>query len=72
MSIVIPYYKGEKFIFRNVNALFSAYKALKNEFVFEIIIIDSMEDKNVIEQKLLTEYNRYNNIRIIINDENSG
>lgn len=72
ISIVLTYYKGEKFIENCINSLTSSYQASSKLLAYEIVVvIDSMEDADRIESLLSTKY-KNDHIIIIKNEKNIG
>ena len=66
ISIIIPYYKKKEFIAETLNSIND--QSYKN---YEIIII--YDDENLNELKYLKELvNKKKNIRILVNEKNSG
>lgn len=71
VSIITPYYKGEKTIYNTIDSVFTAYKKVSNKLNLEyIVVIDSMEDKDDIYCKLKTKYG--NKITLLKNKQNLG
>ncbi len=71
VSIIIPYYKGEKTIFNTINSVLESIKLSDKKLRHEILVfIDSMEDKEIIYRKLMNTY--YDKIKLISNNENLG
>ena len=70
ISVITPYYKGLKTIFKTIESVFIAAKKIKELNVEYIVIIDSMDDKNIAQEKI---YNRFGDkVKIIINEMNIG
>ena len=66
ISIIIPYYKKKEFIFETLNSINN--QSYKN---YEILII--YDDENLNDLKYLKDIvNEKKNIRILINEKNSG
>lgn len=71
VTVITPYYRGEKTIFNTINSVFNSYENVKDEINLEyIVIIDSMEDKDKIFKKLKNEYK--DKIILLENQENLG
>ncbi|WP_145858826.1 glycosyltransferase family 2 protein [Pedobacter suwonensis] len=72
ISIVLTYYKGEKFIENCINSLIDSYEASSKLLAYEIVmVIDSMEDADRIESLLSKKYKDHHLI-IIKNEKNIG
>lgn len=76
ISIIIPYYQGDKFIKTLLNSLNKAINTIHFDIDFEIILtIDSMEtNRDEIEQLVLGYFADFNNVivRVLKNKENIG
>ena len=71
VTVITPYYRGEKTIFNTINSVFNSYENVKDEINLEyIVIIDSMEDRDKIFKKLKNEYK--DKIILLKNQENLG
>lgn len=71
VTVITPYYKGEKTIFSTIDSVIAAYERVKEELELQyIVVIDSMEDKEEICCSLINRYN--NKIQILKNDTNLG
>lgn len=71
ISIIIPYYKGEKTIFKTIDSIIRAMKFSNCNIRKDItVFIDSMEDKQYISKLLKDTYN--NQVFIIENEKNLG
>lgn len=71
VTVITPYYKGEKTIFNTIDSVFSSYEKIKMKLNLEyIVIIDSMEDKDKIFKKLNNKYK--NHIKLLKNEKNLG
>lgn len=70
VSIIVPYYKGEKTIFNTLNSVFKSASITKAINIEPIVIIDSMEDKSYIEKKLKDVYK--DKLIVLSNEENIG
>ena len=71
VTVITPYYRGEKTIFNTINSVFNSYENVKDEINLEyIVIIDSMEDRDKIFKKLKNEYK--DKIILLENQENLG
>lgn len=71
VTVITPYYKGEKTIFNTIDSVLTSYEKVKKELSLEyIVIIDSMEDKDVIFKKLKNRYKE--KIIVLKNEENLG
>jgi glycosyltransferase involved in cell wall biosynthesis len=72
LSIIIPYYKGEKFIYKCINSILNSYNQSRKKLLFEVIVvIDSPEEylENNLDLKFLfSEID----LKILINKKNSG
>jgi uncharacterized protein (DUF362 family)/glycosyltransferase involved in cell wall biosynthesis len=65
ISIVIPYYKGKKYIDNTLNTLLNSLE--NSDLVYEIIIINDSPDEQISDYKYYS-----NNITVINNDKNYG
>jgi len=73
LSIVIPYYKGSRFIFNCIDSLLDSYNLSQKEILFEIIIIvDSPDEYKESNIDINSYYGNPDLITIIINDRNMG
>lgn len=74
ISIIITYYKGEKFIFNCINSIIESYNKSQKRFIYEIVfVIDSMEDSGYISDKIKVEYGFLNDsLKVIVNAQNIG
>lgn len=70
ITVVIPYYKGMDTVFNTINSVIESEKLCDKLIVEYILIIDSMEDKKEIVQKVKSIYGK--KIRIIENEKNIG
>lgn len=70
ISVVTPYYKGLKTIFKTINSVFASANLVKDIDLEYVVIIDSMEDKDEAEFLLKKEYSE--KLKIIKNDVNLG
>lgn len=71
VTVITPYYKGEKTIFNTIDSVLTSYERVKKELSLEyIVMIDSMEDKDVIFKKLRDKYKE--KIIVLKNEENLG
>lgn len=71
VTVITPYYKGEKTIFNTINSVLTAYEKIKSKLSLEyIVIIDSMEDRDIIFKKLKNKYK--SKITLLKNEENLG
>lgn len=71
VTVITPYYKGEKTIFNTIDSVLTSYEKVKKELSLEyIVIIDSMEDRDVIFKKLKNRYKE--KIIVLKNEENLG
>lgn len=71
VTVITPYYRGEKTIFNTINSVFNSYENVKDEINLEyIVIIDSMDDRDKIFKKLKNEYK--DKIILLKNQENLG
>lgn len=71
VTVITPYYKGEKTIFDTIDSVFASYEKVNEEISLEyIVIIDSMEDKEKIYKSLKRKYK--NNIILLKNEKNLG
>ena len=70
ITVVIPYYKGMDTVFNTINSVIESEKLCDELIVEYILIIDSMEDKKEIVQKVKSIYGK--KIRIIENEKNIG
>lgn len=72
LSIVITYYRGEKFIFNCINSIENSFKASSGKINFEVIVvIDSIEDSDYIYTTLLKTY-AHIPLKVIKNQKNIG
>ena len=70
ISIITPYYRGLKTIFKTIDSVFASAKNIEEINIEYIVIIDSMDDSDIAQEKI---YNKYNNrIKIIVNEKNLG
>lgn len=74
ISIIVTYYKGEKFIFNCINSIIESYNKSQKRFIYEIIlVIDSMEDAGYISDKIKVDYGFLNDsLKVIVNAQNIG
>lgn len=74
ISIIVTYYKGEKFIFNCINSIIESYTKSQKRFMYEIVlVIDSMEDSGYISDKIKVEYGFLNDaLKVIVNAQNIG
>jgi glycosyltransferase involved in cell wall biosynthesis len=74
LSIIITYYKGEKYIFKCLNSILNSAEASNRKITFEIIlVIDSLEDSKEISEKIKNEYLLSEiNLDVLINEQNLG
>lgn len=74
ISIIITYYKGEKFIFHCLNSLINSYSLSNKKLDYElIIIIDSMDDAYYINELLYKSFKSLgDSLKIVINESNLG
>ncbi len=73
LSIIIPYYKGENYIFNCIDSIFESYNLSQKKISFEIIIvIDSPEEYRDNNVDILSHYEKSVPIQIIINEKNTG
>ena len=70
ITVVIPYYKGMDTVFNTINSVIESEKLCDELIVEYILIIDSMEDKKEIVQKVKSIYGK--KIKIIENEKNIG
>lgn len=71
VSVIIPYYKGEKTIFNTINSVLKSYESSKQLIDVETyIFLDSIDDQSYIYERLTEEFG--NKIKIIKNKENLG
>ncbi|MFF5381622.1 glycosyltransferase family A protein [Pedobacter suwonensis] len=72
LSIVLTYYKGEKYIFHCLDSIFRSYKQSRQLLKKEVVVvIDSMEDAERIADEITKRY-LAEDILLIINPENLG
>jgi glycosyltransferase involved in cell wall biosynthesis len=73
LSIVIPYYKGSRFVFDCIDSLLASYELSPQKIPFEIIVVvdspDEYTEKNV---AIASHYDSPDFLRIILNNRNSG
>lgn len=72
LSIILTYYKGEKYIFACLDSIFQSYQKSKKKLNKQIIlVIDSMEDA---ERMSSTIKERYENedLLVLVNEKNIG
>nr|WP_315152900.1 glycosyltransferase family 2 protein [uncultured Flavobacterium sp.] len=74
LSIIVTYYKGEKYIFKCLNSIMFSAEKSENKISFEIIlVIDSIEDSEAVCQKIKNEYAESKiDLNIFINEKNLG
>lgn len=71
VTVITPYYKGEKTIFNTIDSVLASYEKVKGELSLEyIVIIDSMEDKEMIFKNLKNKYKE--KVTVLKNEENLG
>lgn len=70
VTIITPYYKGKKTIFKTIDSVFKSAEREKKIKINYIVVIDSMEDKELISKSLEKKYG--DKIIIIKNDTNIG
>lgn len=70
VTVVIPYYKGMETVFNTINSVIASEQLCDELNIEYILIIDSMEDKKEIAQKIKGFYGE--KIRIIENEKNIG
>ncbi|MFR5266954.1 glycosyltransferase family 2 protein [Clostridium sp.] len=70
VTVVIPYYKGMETVFNTINSVIASEQLCDELNIEYILIIDSMEDKKEIAQKIKGFYGK--KIRIIENEKNIG
>ncbi len=70
ITIITPYYKGEKTIFKTIDSVFTSAERKAELKINYIVVIDSMEDKELISKSLKKRYG--DKITIIKNEVNMG
>ncbi|MGL4656429.1 MAG: glycosyltransferase family 2 protein [Sarcina sp.] len=70
ISVITPYYKGLKTISKTINSVLEAKKIVEELELDYIVMIDSMEDKEIAKKSLKKEFG--NKIRVIENEKNLG
>jgi teichuronic acid biosynthesis glycosyltransferase TuaG len=72
LSIIITFYKGEKFIYNCIDSLLQSYSSSGKRLNFEIIlVIDSMDDALLAESNLTDRYYQYP-LTVVRNPSNLG
>lgn len=70
VTVITPYYKGMNTIFSTVDSVLNSARLCNDLDISYVIIIDSMEDKKDIVEKIKKRYG--NTIKVIENEENIG
>ncbi|MGL4450818.1 MAG: glycosyltransferase family 2 protein [Sarcina sp.] len=70
ISVITPYYKGVNTVFDTIDSVLASIKKCSNLELEYLLIIDSMEDKEMIVEKIKSKYG--NIVQIIENKKNIG